>query len=127
MRLRHLTGVRTHIVSDLTSPVRERRVTAHFDRGRLVGHYPISEADHHMQVTETVTDQPPTRRVAEDDALTACVLAAYRELADAPGTDRDYAIGQRVVELLHQAKTTAREANASGAPPHESPLTPTAP
>lgn len=51
LTLRHHNGVTTEIASDLTSPIRERRIGLRYDTGRAVGHYPISDVDHHASLT----------------------------------------------------------------------------
>ncbi|MFC3993342.1 Gfo/Idh/MocA family oxidoreductase [Actinoplanes siamensis] len=111
----HRGGVRTRIDSDLTSPVRERRVHARFTGGTLTGWYPGSEADHHAQL---VVDDGRRRghAVFLDDALGACVADAYRYFATAGGqesatvTDR-LAVNADVVRLLADAKRCAARRN----------------
>ncbi|KRV49720.1 hypothetical protein AQ490_18610 [Wenjunlia vitaminophila] len=108
--LRHTGGVTTDITSDLTSPVRERRVSVRFDRGLAVGHYPVSEADHHASLTVAASadgDRPPARRILQDDAFAACLRNVYHDYATGVTSGDDYPIGQRVVSLLHRAKSLA--------------------
>ena len=107
----HGGGVRTRIESDLTSPVRERRIQARFTGGTLTGWYPGSEADHHAQLV--VDDgHRRSRSVFPDDAMGACVADAYRHFATVAGpspvtvTDR-LAVNADVVRLLAEAKRHA--------------------
>lgn len=81
--LRHNSGVRTLIESDLTAPVRERRITCEFSRGRAVGHYAVSDDDDHSQLTVTQNGQS-THSVQRDDSLTAWMIRAYRNFHAAP-------------------------------------------
>lgn len=75
--LRHPSGVRTDITSDLASPFRERSIALRFDRGTVTGHYPLAEDDDHAQLV-LVRDGVRERSVFRDDALAAFLLAAYR-------------------------------------------------
>jgi predicted dehydrogenase len=104
LRLDHYSGVRTEIDSDLTSPVRERRITLEFDEATLTGHYPCGETDHTAQLRVAVAGREATRAVFEDDALPAFVVGAYRRyqrpLLD-PGT---LPVQVDAVRLLTEAK-----------------------
>lgn len=81
LRLEHFTGARTELDSDLTSPVRERRITLEFDRAVLVGHYPCSDADHTAQLRVIRADGDATRSVFTDDAFTAFLRGVYARYA----------------------------------------------
>ncbi|MFD7714159.1 Gfo/Idh/MocA family protein [Streptomyces sp. NPDC059785] len=100
LTLRHHSGVRSEIVSDLDSPVRQRSITLHFTHGTATGHYPLSEHDDHAQLV--ITGDRPARQIFRDDALTAFLHRAYRDFADGPRAD----IGRHcaVVRLLCDAK-----------------------
>ncbi|WP_034089295.1 Gfo/Idh/MocA family oxidoreductase [Streptacidiphilus albus] len=118
--LRHHSGVRSEIHSDLTSPVRERRITLHFDRGTAVGHYPGSADDEYAQLRFTTGESgpPAAPEVFADDALTAFVLRSYAGFAagfaGGPGFRADLERQFRVVELLSRAKQFGA---ADGGPP----------
>ncbi|MEU9184377.1 Gfo/Idh/MocA family oxidoreductase [Streptomyces sp. NPDC048484] len=100
LSLLHRSGVRSRIVSDLDSPVRQRSVTLHFEHGSATGHYPLSEHDDHAQLL--TTGDRPDRQVFRDDALTAFVRRAYRDFAGGPRAD--LAPHCAVVRLLSDAK-----------------------
>jgi predicted dehydrogenase len=105
VRLHHHGGVRSEVRSDLTSPVRERRVTLRFDHGTVIGHYPADSADDHAQLRlVTPASVSPPREVFRDDALTAFLLHAYTDF-DGDGPPADAFTRQvRAVELLADAK-----------------------
>lgn len=139
LTLQHHNGVTTEIASDLTSPIRERRVGLRFDTGHVVGHYPISDVDHHASLTvhDDAGGGAATPRLLFDDALTSYVDHAYREYRAADAADAgdagaggsggsgsgggasdgvddmdDYAIARRVVQLLQEARLLAAAQNA---------------
>lgn len=118
--LRHNSGVRTEISSDLTSPVRERRVTLKFEHGTVVGHYAVSADDDHSQLSVTLNGRRE-HEVLRDDSLTEWVIRAYqlfRGTRDqhAPG----FAFAADVVQLLSVAKNICAEpvvpSSRAGAP-----------
>ncbi|MEU6129022.1 Gfo/Idh/MocA family oxidoreductase [Saccharopolyspora sp. NPDC047091] len=122
LALRHAGGVRTSIESDLTTPVRERSVELSFERGRAVGHYPLSDQDHHAQLTVHGADvqradeqqADEQRSVFPDDALTEFTLRTYRRFkAIGPETESaatgHFAIHRDVVRLLWAAKQHCRD------------------
>ncbi|WP_370942344.1 Gfo/Idh/MocA family oxidoreductase [Amycolatopsis sp. cg5] len=107
--LRHNSGVRTLIESDLTSPVRERRITCEFSQGSAVGHYAVSDDDDHAQFT-VIQDGQATRTVLRDDSLTAWMIRAYRNFhagADQLSAGLDFAA--EVVRILAVAKNICAE------------------
>lgn len=112
LALRHHQGVRTEIVSDLTAPVRERRIELEFERGRAIGHYPLSDQDHHAQLSVHGLDEQWS--VFPDDALTEFTLRTYRRFnvigpAPEPATDDRFALQCEVIRLLWAAKQHCRD------------------
>jgi len=101
--LRH-ESVTTRIVSDLASPVRERRIELDFDGGHVIGHYPGSDDDHYAHLHIAGEGRPPTREVFPDDALTAYVGDTYRGFQRGEDFRSELAIGCQVVELIAEAK-----------------------
>ncbi|WP_041836866.1 Gfo/Idh/MocA family oxidoreductase [Actinosynnema mirum] len=107
--LRHNSGVRAEISSDLTSPVRERRVTVEFERGRAVGHYAVSGDDDHSQLTVTGHGRRE-HTVLRDDSLTEWVLRAYRLFRGTGDPhSQGFAFAGDVVRLLSVAKNISAE------------------
>lgn len=105
LRLDHFAGVRTEIDSDLTSPVRERRITLEFDRAVLVGHYPCSEADHTAQLRVVRPGGEVTRSVFTDDAFAAFLRGAYARYAGPVSRmHRTLPVQVDTVRLLTEAK-----------------------
>lgn len=102
--LDHHSGVRTEIDSDLTSPVRERRITLEFERATLIGHYPCSDADHTAQLRVVVEGCDRTRSAFTDDALSAFVRSAYMRYARFPATPGTLPVQIDAVRLLNEAK-----------------------
>jgi predicted dehydrogenase len=100
--LHHKRGARTEIVSDLMSPVRERRITLTLEGGTLTGHYPISDADDTAQLSIR-TGGHETHAVFRDDALTAFMLRTYEHFAS-PARSGDLALNIEVIRLLGEAK-----------------------
>lgn len=113
LELRHANGVRTRLFSDLTAPVRERRVLLSFERGTAVAHFAPSDADDHVQL---VVDGE--REVFRDDALTAFLLGTYGRFAGVPADDpsweEDFALHADAVRLLDAAKRRCAEESAGG-------------
>ncbi|MGH3902586.1 MAG: oxidoreductase [Pseudonocardiaceae bacterium] len=108
LTLQHDCGVRTEIISDLTSPVRQRRVVLQFDRGLAIGHYPGSQDDDHAQLRIMVDGQGPSgaqaRSVFPDDALTTFLLRAYQRFSASERDEDDFAVNAAGVRLLCAAK-----------------------
>ncbi|MFA1546925.1 Gfo/Idh/MocA family oxidoreductase [Actinomadura chokoriensis] len=105
LRLDHFAGVVTEIDSDLTSPVRERRITLEFDRAVLVGHYPCSEADHTAQLRVVRPGGEVSLSVFTDDAFTAFLRGAYARYAGpASRVHRTLPVQVDTVRLLTEAK-----------------------
>ncbi|GAA3761103.1 hypothetical protein GCM10022402_43620 [Salinactinospora qingdaonensis] len=108
LSLVHASGVRTDISSDLTSPVRERRITLEFEEGTLTGHYPCSDADDTAQL-RTRSAGHDSRELFTDDALTAFLLRVYDRYAT--GRAGDGLTGHSdVVRLITAAKTLCASA-----------------
>ncbi|GAA3359464.1 Gfo/Idh/MocA family oxidoreductase [Saccharopolyspora gregorii] len=112
LALCHVGGVRTAIDSDLTAPVRERRVELAFEHGSAVGHYPLSDQDHHAQLAVHGPEEQCS--VFPDDALTEFTLRAYRRFKaigpePEPAATGHFAIHRDVVRLLWAAKQHCRD------------------
>lgn len=114
LTLRHHSGVRSTLRSDLTSPVRRRRLVMDLAGTTATAHFPVSADDHHAQLRVGTG----RREVFEDEALSTFLLSCYRYVAGVgeppPG---DLGLHAAVVRLLHEAKLRAgrREAVASHA------------
>lgn len=104
LRLDHYSGVRTQIDSDLTSPVRERRITLEFEAATLVGHYPCSAADSTAQLRAVTADGEGTWSAFADDALSAFFHGVYGRYAESPCSPRGLPIQVDAVRLLTEAK-----------------------
>ncbi|MEU2604428.1 hypothetical protein [Streptomyces albus] len=104
LTLRHHSGVRTEIVSDLASPVRQRTFTLRFTHGTATAHYPISEQDHHAQLI--LTGAVESHDVFHDEALTAFLRQTYERFA--AGGVTDFAHHHAVARLLCEAKAHCR-------------------
>jgi|GEM_PF-2318801 len=115
LALQHATGVRTEIRSDLTSPVRTRRITLRFAGGIATGHYPVSRDDDVAQLLVT-GDGPARHSVFRDDALTAFLLHAYRTFGSGSWSGAELGLHCEVVRLLCAARRMAREEPAAASP-----------
>ncbi|MFC7739935.1 hypothetical protein ACFQXA_01635 [Nocardiopsis composta] len=104
LALAHHRGVRTEIDSDLTSPVRERRIRLEFDEAVLTGHYPCSAADHTAQLRVEAAGREPTRSVFTDDALPEFIRAAYARYAERAPDPGALPVQVEAVRLLAEAK-----------------------
>jgi predicted dehydrogenase len=116
MALHHESGVRSELFSDLTSPVRERRITLYFENGSATGHYPLSESDEYAQLS--IVGNQLTHEVFPDDALTTFTLRTYQRFSQSSDSvaDQDFTLHGEVVRLLCDAKNhcRARESVDSG-------------
>lgn len=104
LTLAHHTGVLTRIESDLTAPLRERRIVLEFDEAVLTGHYPCSEADHTAQLMVAVPGREPTRSIFVDDALTALLHSCYARYREPRRERGDLPVHVEAVRLLAEAK-----------------------
>jgi predicted dehydrogenase len=103
--LRQPNRVTTRLMSDLTCPVRLRRLRVTGTRGTLVAHYPISSDDHTGQVVLPGRD----RELVRDLPLTQFLDTAYRHFAgDGEPPAGDLALHVRVAELVEEANRHAR-------------------
>jgi hypothetical protein len=101
LRLAHERGASTRIASDLTAPVRERRITCEFAEATVVGHYPISQDDGYAQLAVERRDIT-TREVFPDDALPEFLGHAYQRFAD--GGEFGIDLAAQAVRLVDEAK-----------------------
>ena len=107
--LRHTNGTRTEIESDLTSPVRERRVVLRFENGTAVGHYAVSSDDPYSQLTVTV-DGRREHQVLRDDSLTEWMIYAYRLFQGSRDQHaKSFSVACDVARLLSVAKNISAE------------------
>ncbi|QKG21243.1 oxidoreductase, NAD-binding Rossmann fold family protein [Actinomadura verrucosospora] len=115
LRLEHAGGVRTEIDSDLTSPIRERSITLHFDRAVLVGHYPCSDADHTAQLRTVRPGGEASRTVFTDDAFPAFLQGAYvRYARSVTSMHRTLPVQVDAVRLLTEAKRLCAAQDVAG-------------
>lgn len=107
----HESGVVSSLVSDLTSPVRRRRLTVAGSRGKLSADYPLGADEPFGRVTA------PANRIAiaRDQPLTAFVDRAYRFFAGLegrpPGTSLD--VHLEAVSWLERVTAEAREVGSA--------------
>jgi predicted dehydrogenase len=102
--LNHGGAVTSRIVSDLSSPIRERRIELGFDNGQVIGHYPGSEDDHYAHLHIAADRRPLVHDVFPDDALSAYLINTYRGFMAGEDFRPELAIGCQVVELIAEAK-----------------------
>jgi predicted dehydrogenase len=120
LELLHAGGVRSEVLSDLSAPVRQRRIVLDMEGGSVVGHYAVGQDDDFAQL-EITRDSRTTREVLRDDSLTACLTHAYRGFAEGgegAGAD-DLGLHVRTVELLDEAKRLAAVTPSGGRPRHK--------
>ncbi|MFF9127653.1 Gfo/Idh/MocA family protein [Streptomyces sp. NPDC014889] len=103
LTLAHERGPSTRIASDLTAPVRERRITCEFAEATVVGHYPVSQDDGYAQLSVSGPGRA-TREVFPDDAFAQFLLGAYRRFADGGPSAGDADTGAEAVRLVDAAK-----------------------
>lgn len=112
MRLAHRSGVHSTLSTDLTSPVRERRITLRFDHGTAVGHYAASADDEYAQLRVVHHDggtpgHGPVRDAFPDDSLTRFMVRTYSAFAAGDPLGPELQQHLRTVELLGDAKRLA--------------------
>jgi predicted dehydrogenase len=123
MTMRHkCSAVRTVIESDLTSPVRQRRVILQLTGGRIIADYPIGQDDDYGQLRVTHADGPDgtaARELLRDDALGTFLSRAYRRYATSStgGPDLDLDEQVRGCRLLLDAKRQAFAPDTLGGTP----------
>lgn len=112
VRLHHASGVLTGILSDLTAPVRERRVELRFGEAVAVGHYAVSQDDCYAHLELRLPGGPVVyRRSFPDDSLARFLTRSYQRLLDGDDLEDDFTLNVHVVRLLDQA---TRAATADG-------------
>ncbi|SFS73086.1 Gfo/Idh/MocA family oxidoreductase [Saccharopolyspora flava] len=97
--LDHAGGVRSEIRSDLTAPIRRRRISLELDSGTVVGHYPIGADDDHAQL-----EINGRRVVFRDDALTRWMVRAYVHHHRPAGEHGTFDLHADIIRLLTAAK-----------------------
>jgi predicted dehydrogenase len=107
LAVRHAGGERTDIFSDLTSPIRERRVTVELTGGRVIGHYPGSQDDDHAHL-RVIADRQETRSIFKDDSLATFLRLVYRQYAEGADGTPEFGLNMRVATLLAEAKAYCR-------------------
>jgi hypothetical protein len=107
LTLRHAGGVRSRLHSDLTSPVRERRLTLRFEWGVVSGHYPVSADDDFARMRVLVGGRREDR-VFRDNALEAFLLDSYRYFTgNGPAPDAGFDFQTGAAWLLLTAKAVS--------------------
>ncbi|MEU0588524.1 hypothetical protein [Streptomyces sp. NPDC006132] len=117
LELLHADGIRSEVLSDLSAPVRQRRIALDMTGGSVVGHYAVGQDDDFAQL-EITRDGHTTREVFPDDSLRSCLTQAYRGFAgggEGTGSD-DLGLHVRTVELLDEAKRLAADEPAAVPP-----------
>ncbi|THA63918.1 Gfo/Idh/MocA family oxidoreductase [Streptomyces sp. A0642] len=112
--LRHTSGARTTLYTDLASPVRRRRLHIHGTEGTLVADYPVSGDDDFGQVRIAGR---PVRKVVQDAPLTRFIEQAYAHFrGEAPAPRSDLALHLESMELLDTARAAAFADSGTPAP-----------
>ncbi|WP_112263066.1 Gfo/Idh/MocA family oxidoreductase [Lentzea terrae] len=106
--LRHNSGVHTELSSDLTCPVRERRITIDFANGSAVGHFAVSDDDDHSQLTLRANGRSE-HLVFRDDSLTEWMIQVYRKFQAGGEQTHGFNFAVEVVQLLSVAKNICAE------------------
>jgi len=105
VRLRHASGVLSTLVTDLTSPIRLRRLRITGTEGAIVADYPISADDDFGQVW---VSGERDREVMADAPLSTFLARAYEYLAGngpAPACALDHHVA--AIELIESAACRA--------------------
>jgi len=107
IRLEHPSGARTTIESDLTAPVRERSIELAFERGTVVGHYPVGD-DSYSQLDIQSEDGAQEREIIPDDQLTKMMIDWYSHFAGlGPRPLSDLRLNVEVTDVVAEAKRAA--------------------
>jgi predicted dehydrogenase len=106
--------VRTKLITDLMSPIRERRIRLAFTDGTMTGYYAASDADCYAFAT-VVRGRTTTEECFPDDTLTAFIAAAYRRFAAGADTNREFDLNMRVTALLDDAKARCESSETGSA------------
>jgi predicted dehydrogenase len=114
--LRHYGGAATRIVSDLTSPVRQRRIGLRFSRGRVLGYYPAGEDDNYAHLRISVPDQGRSRELFADDSLSAFLRQAYTAFATGADLEPAFDLSVRVSRLIGDARELCRAGELVASP-----------
>lgn len=112
LELTHPEGVRSEVLSDLSAPVRQRRIVLDCADGRVYGHYAVGEDDDHAQLEIVRSGAGAGGReheVLRDDSFTACLTGAYEDFAAGADLGDDLRLHVRTVELLDEAKRRAAD------------------
>lgn len=110
LELAHPGGVRSEVLSDLSAPVRQRRIVLDLAHGRVHGHYAVGEDDDYAQLEIAGTGPDgagPVHEVLRDDSLSACLTQAYTDFAAGTDLSAELRLHARTVELLDEAKRRA--------------------
>ncbi|WP_405583443.1 hypothetical protein [Streptomyces sp. NBC_01190] len=105
LRLEHAGGMVSTLLSDLTSPVRRRRLRVAGTHGEVVADYPISSDDPYGQVKVTGR---VGRSVVADAPLTHFIDSAYAYFAGlGPRPPADLELHRLSIHLLEEARDRA--------------------
>ncbi|GAB3862815.1 Gfo/Idh/MocA family oxidoreductase [Micromonospora andamanensis] len=103
--LTHGSAVTSTLLSDLTAPIRRRRLVVTGTHGQIVADYPLSSEDDYGQVRIRGRGD---RQIVRDLPLSQFVRAAYDSRRGASPPPRgDLGMHVRSIELLDQARSTA--------------------
>jgi len=106
IKMRHESGVTSTLVTDLTAPVRLRRLRLTGSHGEIVADYPLSCDDHHGQLRVSGRTR---RTIVADEPLTNFLQSAYAYLSGAATVPPrgELALHVRSAELLELASDSA--------------------
>jgi predicted dehydrogenase len=108
VELTHQSGLSSTLISDLTSPIRCRRMRVTGTQGMLVADYPISSDDDFGQLRIAGRSE---RMILQDAPLTQFIDKAYAHFrGDGPPPPGDVAAHVRTIGVLEQARDMAADA-----------------